>query len=845
MTAGGKSSNWTRDVSNPANPCDYAFVWGTHQLKLRQLQDESSVTALRKLCVDKKAAFRCHNFMYYYKVCLPLGIDRDFSYSSALRIAYGARVLVPLRAKLMLGICMEEMPAENYRYKSVVEILDEAAVLPPELLDLAKWMGWYYHCSVGKALFAMLPSRLQCDVDAVASWIGTSKEIPPDYLPFYEALQIQDKIKLSELKKNRPDYPVYQMAEAAQEAGFISLATRVKHLDKPKKKNFIEITGLEFVENDLPLRQREAWELIKEQTQSPFLMADISSLVSYSALKALVKKDIIRIFPREVQDSGFIREKGSGAKQITLTDEQNQAVREILEDYGKYQVHLLYGITGSGKTEVYIEIIRKYLEARQSVIFLIPEIALTPQMLDRFDSHFGSSMAVMHSQLTEAQRFAEWQKIKSGECRLVIGARSAVFAPVKDLGLIIVDEEHESSYKQDNVPRYNGRDLAIVRAQKSHAQIILGSATPSLESWHNTQTNKYRLHRLKNRPLHYTLPTVRLIDLRDSQNPELITDELAVAITDRLNRKEQVILFQNRRGYSSYVQCLKCGKLITCTNCEISMYYHRDREEMQCHYCGHFYPIPRRCPSCQGFSFSYGSPGTQKVEQTLKMLFPAAKILRMDSDSSSSTLKSMYQRMKRQEIDILLGTQMITKGLDFPGVTLVGIINADISLNIPDFRASERSFQLITQVAGRSGRAEKTGEVIIQTYNPEHYSIQCASRQDFESFASEELSYRERLNYPPAFRLARLLYQGIDLGELANEMDRLKRTFLPPESEDLIILGPSPAPFAKINQLFRYHLILKAAGPAQIREAVDYIENGFQPQKGISKQLDIDPMILM
>ena len=389
MTAGGKSSNWTRDVSNPANPCDYAFVWGTHQLKLRQLQDESSVTALRKLCVDKKAAFRCHNFMYYYKVCLPLGIDRDFSYSSALRIAYGARVLVPLRAKLMLGICMEEMPAQNFRYKSVVEILDEAAVLPPELLDLAKWMGWYYHCSVGKALFAMLPSRLQCDVDAVASWIGTSKEIPPDYLPFYEALQIQDKIKLSELKKNRPDYPVYQMAEAAQEAGFISLATRVKHLDKPKKKNFIEITGLEFVENDLPLRQREAWELIKEQTQSPFLMADISSLVSYSALKALVKKDIIRIFPREVQDSGFIREKGSGAKQITLTDEQNQAVREILEDYGKYQVHLLYGITGSGKTEVYIEIIRKYLEARQSVIFLIPEIALTPQMLDRFDSHFG------------------------------------------------------------------------------------------------------------------------------------------------------------------------------------------------------------------------------------------------------------------------------------------------------------------------------------------------------------------------------------------------------------------------------------------------------------------------
>ena len=783
--------------------------------------------------------------MYYYKVCLPLGIDKDFSYSSSQRIVYGARVLVPLRAKLMLGICMEEMPQQNYRYKSVVEVLDEAEVLPSELLEMAKWIAWYYHCSVGKALFAMLPSRLQCDVDAVASWIGSDKDIPQDYLPLYAALQTQDKLKLSELKKNRPDYPVYRMAEAAQDAGFISLAHKVKHLDKPKKKNFIEVAGLEFDENELPLRQREAWELIKEQAESPFLMADISSLIAYSALKALVKKGIIRIFPKEVQDSGFFREKGSGAKTITLTAEQKQAIREILEDYGKFQVHLLYGITGSGKTEVYIEIIRKYLQAGQSVIFLIPEIALTPQMLDRFDSHFGSNLAVMHSQLTQAQRFAEWQKMKSGECRLVIGARSAVFAPVQNLGLIIVDEEHESSYKQDNVPRYNGRDLAIVRAQKSGAQIILGSATPSLESWQNTQTGKFRLHRLKNRPLHYSLPTVRLIDLRDSQNPELITDELAIAITERLNRKEQVILFQNRRGYSSFLQCLKCGKLITCENCEISMYYHRDREEMQCHYCGHFYPIPRRCPSCNGFSFSYGSAGTQKVEQTLKMLFPSARILRMDSDSSSNTLKSMYQRMKRQEIDILLGTQMITKGLDFPSVTLVGIINADISLNIPDFRASERSFQLITQVAGRSGRAEKTGEVIIQTYNPEHYSIQCASRQDFESFAVQEMNYRSRLSYPPAFRLARLLYQGIDLGELTNEMDRLKRTFLPPQSEELIILGPSPAPFAKINQLFRYHVIIKAANPSQIRTAVEYIEGGFQPQKGISKQLDIDPMMLM
>jgi primosomal protein N' (replication factor Y) (superfamily II helicase) len=782
--------------------------------------------------------------MYYYKVCLPLGVQRDFSYSSSQQILRGARVLVPLNAKLMLGICMEEVPPQNYRYKSIVEVLDERAVLTEELLNLAQWMAGYYHCSLGKAIFAMLPARLQADVDALATWIGTQTDIPEQYQTLYSVLQNQEKQKLTELKKKLPDYPLYKMAEAARQDGYIQLTRKLKHKDKPKIKNFIEATGLSFDESALPLRQREAWELIKAES-APFPMADISNLVSYSALKGLVKKDIIRIFPREVEESQLLRETGAKAKDIVLNPEQQAAIAEIMTDYAHFQTHLLYGITGSGKTEVYIEIIRKYLDAGKGVIFLIPEIALTPQMLDRFDSSFGDSLAVLHSQLSDAHRFSEWQKIRDGRSRIVIGARSAIFAPVKDLGLIVVDEEHEQSYKQDNTPRYHGRDLAIVRAKQADAQIILGSATPSLESWQNCLSGKYRLHRLTKRPLHYALPKVKIINLCDSQNPELISDELARAITERLEKKEQVILFQNRRGYSSFVQCLKCGKLITCPNCEISMYYHRDREEMQCHYCGHFYPIPRRCPACQSFSLSYGSPGTQKVEHTLRILFPMARILRMDSDSSSSTLKSMYQRMKRQDVDILLGTQMISKGLDFPNVTLVGIINADISLNIPDFRASERSFQLLTQVAGRSGRADKKGEVIIQTYNPEHYSIQCASQQDFERFAVQELSFRKRLHYPPEYRLARLLYQGTDLPELSGEMNRLQRTFLPAPSEKLLILGPSPAPFAKINKLYRYHVILKGKDPGIINTAIEYIQKGFSPQKGISTQVDIDPVNLM
>ncbi len=742
-----------------------------------------------------------------------------------------------------MGIVMDETPKGSYRYKSVIEILDDAPILPESLLDLARWMAGYYHSSLGKALFAILPAKLQATVNAEIAWSGSREDIPASFQELYEMLKGVETAKLSELKKIHPDFPIYKIAEEAAQAGFVSLTSRYVRKDKPKVRNYIEIIRRDFEEKDLPLRQREAWEIIKIQPE-PFPMADISNLVSYSSLKALAKKEVIRIFPRVVQENQLPFEGGSSPKNIVLNDEQELAIREILQDFGKFQTHLLYGITGSGKTEVYIEIIRKYLEIGKGVIFLIPEIALTPQMLDRFDSSFGETLAVLHSQLTDAQRFAQWQKIQAAESRIVIGARSALFAPVTDLGLIIVDEEHEQSYKQDSQPRYHGRDLAIVRAKMQGAQIILGSATPSLESWNNAQNGRYKLHMLRNRPLSYSLPQVRIINLCDNRDPELISDPLASAIIDRLQRKEQVILFQNRRGYSSFVQCVKCGKLVTCQNCEISMYYHRDREEMKCHYCGNFFPSPRRCPSCGGFSFSYGSPGTQKIEHSLKMLYPSARILRMDSDSSSSTLRSMYRRMKANEIDILLGTQMISKGLDFPNVTLVGIINADISLNIPDFRAAERSFQLITQVAGRSGRASKKGEVIIQSFNPDHYAIQNASRQDFEAFATEELSYRKRLHYPPEFRLARLLFQGTDLKTLEQEIDRLKRTFLPPQDEDLIVLGPSPSPFAKINQLYRFHLILKGRNPGVISGAIRYIKAGFTPKKGITLQIDIDPGFL-
>ncbi|MDD4309839.1 MAG: primosomal protein N', partial [Candidatus Cloacimonetes bacterium] len=460
-------------------------------------------------------------------------------------------------------------------------------------------------------------------------------------------------------------------------------------------------------------------------------------------------------------------------------------------------------------------------------------------------------LAIQHSQLTEKDRFLQWQKIIRGEKKLIIGARSAIFSPVLQLGLIIIDEEHEGTYKQESSPRYHGRDLAIVRAKLNAAQVILGSATPALESWQNALSKKYRLQKLESRPMDYNLPEVQVVDLRDEYDSDMISPTLLAAIQQRLERGEQVILFQNRRGYSSFMQCMKCGKLITCKSCEISMAYHRDTEEMHCHYCGANHPSPRKCPDCGSYSFSYGAPGTQKLEQNLKILFPEAKILRMDSDSARKrdTYKSLYNRMKKGEVDILLGTQMISKGLDFPNVTLVGIVMADISLNVPDFRAAERSFQLITQVAGRSGRSDKAGEVIIQTYNPQHYAIVAASHQDFLGFAEEELEYRKKLYYPPFYRLARILFQCPDLEFLKAELQDLQKLkqilcmqFPVPE---LLIMGPSAAPFGKIANSYRYHLILKGKDTKVIHKALSLFKQEFICRGGISYQIDVDPVSLM
>jgi primosomal protein N' (replication factor Y) len=789
--------------------------------------------------------------MNYYVVHLPISLRQEYHYRCEQSLAEGTRVLVSFNRRDMIGICgkaCSSPPDLKVRFKPVLEVLDARPVLSSRLLRLAEWMASYYQCSVGSACFAMLPAWLTPDIDAEVRWLGS--EIPDEYTGLHSMLSDGEFHKVSELRKALKGVPVLRLVETGEEAGYLELKRKLSAKDKPRILNYIKLLQQEPALDNLPARQKEAMQIILAQGED-LPLAELAQDFSWSVFKALAKKGLISIYPRKIERSFFRYDGSSTRKKITLNGEQTQAVDEISSHQGGFHAHLLYGITGSGKTEVYISMIRRYLREGKGVIFLIPEIALTPQMVERFQAEFGEVLAISHSQLSDRQRLYQWRKICRGECRIVIGARSAVFAPMPNLGLIVVDEEHEQSYKQDNNPRYNGRDLAVMRAKLEGAQIILGSATPSLESWHNHALGKYTLHRLNSRPLDYALPEVGIIDLCDVPREQLLSDELLQAISTRLERKEQVILFQNRRGFSSFIQCLKCGELVKCGNCEISMYYHRDQEQMQCHYCGLTLPSPRKCPHCGSFIFSYGAPGTQKVEQVLRVYFPNARILRLDSDSARKpdSHKNMYKRMKNKEVDILLGTQMISKGLDFPCVTLVGIINADISLNVPDFRSAERTFQLITQVAGRSGRGDKAGEVLIQTYNPRHYAIQHASRQDFPSFAQEELSYRQRMNYPPYYRLARILYLCTDEALLTAEMHALAQRLQGFEDgypdQSVFLLGPAPAPLTKVRNNYRYHLIIKLRNASLIPALLQSIRQAYKLPRAITEQIDVDPLSLM
>jgi primosomal protein N' (replication factor Y) len=798
--------------------------------------------------------------MHYYIVALPLKLQEEYVYYSFEAIEIGCRVIVSFLHRICTGVIFQEIQfvEPNITYKEIKEIIDEKPILSTDLIILAEWMKNYYHCSIGQALFAMLPAAF--DV-IIQQEVSKRKEFHDSDLSETASLIMQEvsfenTISIEELKKKIGLPKIQYWLETLEDSGFLKIFRTYDQKIKHKIANFVIVN--KSIENFpiLTEKQQESYDFIK-QVGIIFPLAKITDKITYAQIKTLRNKGLLHIEPRQVEELDNIFSNITlKKKEVNLTTEQIQVVQSITKAMktNRFSSFLLYGITGSGKTEVYIKLIEECLFSGKKCLLLVPEISLTPQLLAKFYAIFFDKIAVLHSHLNEREKWIQWKRIYHNEIEIVIGVRSAIFAPLSNIGLIIIDEEHETTYKQDKTPFYHARDVAVVRAKNNGAVVVLGSATPSLESWQNQIQQKYHLSILANRPYDATLADVIIIDLtrvKERNRDNVLSDCLAEKINDRLKKKEQIILFQNRRGHSSFVQCTNCGHLFTCPNCEISMNYHSYDHSLKCHYCGLTSSVPRNCPKCNSFIFQFGACGTQQVEKQLKIQFPTARILRMDSDTAhqKDSYTSMFDRMKNGHIDILLGTQMITKGLDFENVTLVGVISADTILNFPDFRSAERTFQLLTQVAGRSGRGDKKGEVVIQTYNPEHYAISLAKEQNYSAFTRQELQFRKMLFYPPYWRMARFVFSYKDeiylhnyLKEFTELIELLQKHF---NQHELLILGPTPTPLPKINQLYRQHIILKAKNVTVMNKAIIFLKTKSKRNSTIRTIIDVDPFQLL
>lgn len=564
--------------------------------------------------------------------------------------------------------------------------------------------------------------------------------------------------------------------------------------------------------------------------------------ISSSALQTLMKKGIVRIDKREAYRLHYEEKKEE--KKISLNGEQQQVVDAVLNKRNLFQPFLLHGVTGSGKTEVYMNIIEQILQGGKEAIVLVPEISLTPQMVDLFKKRFGSCIAILHSRLSNGEKYDEWRRIEQKEVSIVIGARSAIFAPLTNLGLIVIDEEHTETYKQENNPKYNAIDIALWRAKRYQCPLVLGSATPSLESFTRAQSGIYELLTLKHR-ISNQLPSVFLVDMKKEikKGNRLFSSLLQEKIKMALDQKEQIILLLNRRGYSTVVSCKNCGYVDKCPNCDIPLVYHKSENRSKCHYCNFTKPILMICPSCKGTSISTFGLGTEKLEQETKKLFPEARVVRMDVDTTrkKGAHEQITNAFKDGKFDILIGTQMIAKGLDFPKVTVVGVINGDASLNVPDFRSSERTFDLLSQVAGRAGRKDLEGTVVIQGFNLEHYSIQKAKNHDYEGFYKEEMKIRKKLSYPPYFNLCLIEISGKEVQSCEIEAKRIAEYLKKVLKEKVVILGPSNALLPKINNIYYRNIILKFKYTRDIIGELKFITEKYRTNSKIQVEIELNP----
>ena len=811
--------------------------------------------------------------------------DQTFTYrvpaEFTLLIMAGMRVTVPFGKgdRFIQGFVMELVDdpiletqlTDEGVLKNIGTLMDVEPVLNDELLQMADYLQQTTYAFKILCLQTMLPSVLKADYDkefvAGENLTATEREIfqgqaaisfdeaqTREILPALARLKAQGKVSVNYHVIARDQVKTERYFKSALDAAGIAEARANVRKNAAKQLDFLAylarlVDGADADDHGTGAGNhghggdvRSSEVPVKDAYALGF---DATFLRKAESLGWLIFSE------REVYRNPFAGRTFGKTQALQLTDEQAVAVEKIDGARVAQQAttFLLEGITGSGKTEVYLQTIARVLKDGQTALMLVPEIALTPQMVTRFKERFGDQVAVLHSGLSTGERYDEWRKIWRHEAQVVVGARSAIFAPLEHLGLIIIDEEHETTYKQSEAPRYHARTLALWRAQYHHCPLILGSATPSLESRARADKHVYERLTLTVRPNAAHLPAIQIVDLSkeyQAGNGGTFSASLKEKIQDRLDCKQQTVLLLNRRGYSSFVMCRDCGYVVPCPNCDISLTLHMDTKQMKCHYCGHEEPIPRTCPKCHSTQIRYYGTGTQKVEEELQKEFPSARIIRMDVDTTrkKGAHEKLLARFERHEADILLGTQMIAKGLDYPLVTLVGVLNADTALNLPDFRSSEHTFQLLTQVAGRAGRGDLPGEVIIQTFNPTHYAIKLAQTHDYEGFYHKEMQLRHLSNYPPYYYTVQLTCSHAQEDVAAKTIFQFYRLLKEHLSERAIFVGPSPKAILRINNMYYYQLLIKYKKEEHLDQLLHLIQNKTQEPafRTVKISIDVEPL---
>ncbi|MCZ1267226.1 primosomal protein N' [Paenibacillus tundrae] len=834
--------------------------------------------------------------------------DRPFDYlvPESMRewIEIGSRVGVPFGHRTVQGFVIDLVPrtgTEKFKLKPIQELLDIVPPLSEDLVELAEWMSERYASNRILSLQVMVPTALKGKAERYISlgdaldgqmagsasgeevlfvWgeESTSEKVQQDIIRFVKS---RGQVPLQQLSRKYPNHAA--LIKKLLLSGVLLESQAIK--DKLNKKTMksidlaVDVAAAEEALNSFPAkaqRQKEVLTFLLEMKELlPMAMKELLSTLQVSAatVKGLEEKGLVATEDVEVFRDPYQGRKFRATEPLNLTDEQQHVYNNIngrLQE-GRHGVFLLHGVTGSGKTEVYLQTIQRCIEQDRQAIVLVPEIALTPQMVERFKGRFGDQVAVMHSRLSGGERYDEWRKIREGQVKVAIGARSAVFAPFSRLGLIIMDEEHETSYKQEETPKYHARDVAVKRAQQHQAVVVLGSATPSLESYYAARSQSNDdfaplLLEMPTRALGNKLPEVRIVDMREELkdgNRSMFSRALHKGLEERLERGEQTVLLLNRRGYSTFVMCRSCGYVAGCPECDISLTYHQRSNNLRCHYCGYAEAAPEVCPDCGSEHIRYFGTGTQRVEEELAKLFPGIRVIRMDVDTTSEkgSHENLLKQFREKKADVLLGTQMVAKGLDFPDVTLVGVITADSALNLPDFRAAEKTFQLLTQVAGRAGRHQLPGEVFVQSYTPEHYSIGHASQHDYVSFVREELLHRRNLQYPPYCRLILVTFSHEQLPVLIRLAENYTRILkekanaagwlgsLDRFSNDAFdVLGPVASPIPRIKNRYRFQCMIKWRGDVDAiglaLATARRMDDDVQAQK-LQISLDVDPQMLM